>query len=219
MILNGKNIFSCVLQSLIGFVIYIDKCGNCHGRIQAFRIYRIAVVLRRNVYSSGFQILNRMISSPVSIFQFEGVCSCCQRHQLMTKTDRKNRCIGLIQLPDFPDNLCIFLGISRSIWQHNAIGTGCQNLFCRCITGINRYLAATLNQRAGNIFLCSQVQKRNPAYRLLQLAVFWLQHIFLFTGGCLYNALYRICLNTADWLFQILILSGRNHTVHGSLFS
>ena len=94
--LYGENVLAGVGQALVGTVVDIDKCGNRYGRIQLVGIYHLSMVLRRNIYSSGHQILYRMVASSVSIFHFVGICAGSQSHQLMSQTDCENRDLGIV---------------------------------------------------------------------------------------------------------------------------
>ena len=140
--LYGKDVLADVFESLVGAVVDVDERRNCHVRIQGIGIYDVAVVLGRNVNSSGCQVFDRVVSAAMAVFHLVGICAGCKSHQLMTKTDRKDRHIGVIQFFDFFDNGNAFLRISRAIGQHNSVRVGCKDFFCCCKRRVNRYFAS-----------------------------------------------------------------------------
>ena len=68
--LYGKDVFADVFESLVGAVVDVHKGRNCHIRIQGIGIYNVAVVLGRNINSSGCQILDRVVSAAVALLLY-----------------------------------------------------------------------------------------------------------------------------------------------------
>ena len=95
-VLLNSNPATIMTDKDIADKVYIDKRRYGNFRIQIVGVYHISVVLRRNIHSSGFQILDRMIASSVTVFHLMGIRTGCQCHQLMSQTDCEDRCVGLV---------------------------------------------------------------------------------------------------------------------------
>ena len=178
--LRRENVLALVAKALIRSVIYIHI-----GRLRNLRIYRvriddIAVVLRGNIDPPGFQILHRVISSPVSVFHLLRVEAGSKRHQLMSHADRIDRHIRLVKFADLPDLIRTILGVSGTVCQHNPVRMAGQNLFCLCPGRIHRDITASLIQRTDNIVLHTEIHQRHligasgafSAYRSFWICVF-----------------------------------------------
>ncbi len=66
--LHRKDIFTHIGETFVRPVIDIHKGGNCHIRIQAVCVHRIAVILGSDVHPAGLQIFDRMVAAPMSVF-------------------------------------------------------------------------------------------------------------------------------------------------------
>ena len=130
----------------------------------------------------------------------------------MPQADCKYGNVCLIEFPNFFYYRCTLLWISRSIGEHDAVRFGGYDLFCCGECGIHGHLAASLVQTAGNIFLCSQVQKRH----LRPLSI---QHIFLFTGHFFHHFSGGVGLQAGKNLPQTVVCVCGDHPVHGSLLT
>ena len=94
----------------------LTNAGTCDiFRLKTLCVYHVAMVLGGNIYSSGLQVFNRMIAASVTIFHLMGICARCKSHQLMSKTDCKDRHIRIIEFFDLFDNGRTFLRISRAV--------------------------------------------------------------------------------------------------------
>ena len=94
--LNRKNILADIFKALVCSIVNVDKCRFGNIRIQCIRINNISVILGRNINTVRLKILNRMISSTMSVFHLVRIRSGCQCHKLVSETDCKNRHITLI---------------------------------------------------------------------------------------------------------------------------
>ena len=114
--------------------------------LKSLCVYNVAMVLGGNIYSSCLKVFNRMISASVTVFHLMGVSACCKSHKLMSKTDGKDRHIGVIEFLDFFNNRSAFLRISRAVAEHDAVRIVSKDLFCRCQSRVNGNLASSLIQ-------------------------------------------------------------------------
>ena len=91
MVLNAE---SPVPLAFYAFHRAVQQIAMCHCKLrgfQAFLIYRIGMVLRGDLDLSGFQILYRMVASPMPEFEFIGLGAVSEGQDLMPKTDAEYR--------------------------------------------------------------------------------------------------------------------------------
>ena len=124
-----------------------------------------------------------MVASAVSVFHLMGIRAVCQRHQLMSQTDREDRHIRLIQLFDLFNDRRTFLRISRAVGKHDSIRLIRQDLLRACQCRINRNLASSLIQRTCDVVLCSQIQKGYFVTVPFQHALFAAGYFFYYFSG------------------------------------
>ena len=91
----------------------------------------------------------------LTIFHLIGISACCKCHQLMSKTDCKNRNIGIVKFLYFFNNRSAFFRVSRAIAEHDSVWMISKDLLCRCKSRVNSYLTSALIQ--GTISFSRQV--------------------------------------------------------------
>ena len=113
--LNCEDILVHILKSLISAIVDIYKCRLSHIRVKFICVHHISMVLGRNINTACCKILNRMVSTSVSVLHLVCICACCKCHELMSEADCKNRHIAVIKLLYFLYNIYTLLWISRSV--------------------------------------------------------------------------------------------------------
>lgn len=66
--LNGKRMFSRVIDALIRAVVGVDKANHTTASFNLFIKDSITVVLRGNVCSARFQVFYRLVYTSVAVF-------------------------------------------------------------------------------------------------------------------------------------------------------
>ena len=234
--LHSKYVFPYIPQTLIGIVIHIDKCRDSYLRIKALWIHCIAMILRGNVHPAGIQILHRMISSAMTVFQFISICPNSQRHQLMAQANGKNRYLRFIKPANLTNHFRILFRVAGTIGKHDSIRLCRQNLLCWGMAGINRHQTPPLRQRTCDISLGAQIQKGHSfplagtsLHRLClpgrahgnrqSSRITGLHHIRFLAGNCLHHASDPITLNSFHGFCIIIVSMSGDHAIHGAFFS
>ena len=91
MILYRKDHVFFTLHSLYGSVQQVAVGYHQRSLRKAFFLHRKRMILRSNLYFPAFQILYRVIASPVAKLQFISLCPICQGNNLVAQTDAEKR--------------------------------------------------------------------------------------------------------------------------------
>ena len=104
-----------ITNALAGAVVAVNVAYlACLGG-NAAAYDRVAVVLGGDECSVKREILYRLIAAAVAVLQLLGLGAVCQRKELMSEADCKNRHIAVIKLLYFLYNIYTLLWISRSV--------------------------------------------------------------------------------------------------------
>ena len=119
--LHRKYRLSDIVHTFIRSVVYIYKSRLRHTGRDTLRKNNIAVVLGRDVATSGLQILHRMVAAAMAVLHLRGIAAGRQSRQLMPQTDREHRNAGMEQRADLVNDWHAVLGIARAIAEHDAV--------------------------------------------------------------------------------------------------
>ena len=129
-------------------------------RRERFRIDRKSVILRRDRYSSGFQIFDRLVAAAMSEFQFESAAAVGKTEHLMPQTNPKDRLF-----PHQPAHCVVCVtedrGIAGTVRKKNSVRIERENFFCRCRRRHHRHAKTILPEPAQNIFFDAIVVGNN----------------------------------------------------------
>ena len=139
-------------QTFHRFVQQIDMGYFQTSAGKTFPVYRIGMVLRGDLYFTCNQILYRMITAPVSEFQFVGFGSIRQRNDLVSQTDTENWILSP-ELPYQFNDRDHILRISRAIGKKNPVRMQLLYVFCCCVPWNDGHITMSLIQTADNIVL------------------------------------------------------------------
>jgi hypothetical protein len=163
MVLNTEHFPGSVGQTFAGVVIQIDMRHLNATFLKAVDINTKPMILRRNCYGTGLQILDRMISAPMTELEFVGCGAKRQTKQLVPQAYSKYGQLSQ-ELPYRLNGIGNSSRVARTVGKKYAVRLVRQNLLCRGRCRHNGNLTTERFENSEYVELDAEVERHNVEF-------------------------------------------------------
>jgi len=170
MILDGKGGELFAAESLKGIVVKVHVCQLNVLALERIQIDTEAVILAGYFNPAGVEVLDGVVCSVVSEFQFVGFGAESEGEKLMSETNAENRNLAeqsVYGLNSVRDRR----GVAGAVAEKYPVGFSCQHLLGRGVSGHHEDLAAVRTKQAQDILLDSEIKRNDLVLFLVRVCV------------------------------------------------